>query len=101
MKATVLNYQEKDIKLRLKKYNLANARVYLPRRYPKDNKTRGEKFLVIAGFQGKWGAAILCAKATARAGASYTYILDRQKKFPTVQNPDYLLIHQLKDISDF
>ena len=86
---------------RMKKYNLTNARADLPQRSPKDNKTRGGKCLVIAGSQGKWGAAVLCAQATARTGAGYTYMLDQRKKFPTVQNPDFLLIHQLKNISDF
>lgn len=45
--------------------------------------------MIIAGSQGLWGAAILCATAAARLGAGYTY-LSTEPNFPVGQYPDFL-----------
>lgn len=45
--------------------------------------------MIIAGSQGLWGAAILCASAAARSGAGYTY-LSTEPNFPVGQYPDFL-----------
>lgn len=82
-------------------YTLLQARKDLPYRKKTDNKTHGGKCLIAAGSSGQWGAAILCAQACARIGAGYTYLLDPQKKFPTLQFPDFLLKFNQKEFSVF
>lgn len=77
--------------IRFKKYSLARAHKALPFRDKFDSKTKGGKTLIIAGSNGKWGAAILCAQAAARCGAGYVYLYDPLKKFPIIKNPDFLI----------
>jgi len=87
--------------MRKRKYSITQAKKDLPRRLKHDNKTRGGKCLVIAGAEGQWGAAVLCAKAAARMGAGYTYIYDFKKSFPTLKFPDFLINSKQKDFSKF
>lgn len=75
------------------KYQNKNAKTDLPKRTKTANKTHGGKCLVVAGATGMWGAAILCAKAAARIGAGYVYLLTNNKsKFPVLKNPDFLTV---------
>ncbi len=85
----------------LKRYSLSHARKDLPRRKKNDNKTKGGKCLIVAGAEGQWGAAVLCARSAARAGAGYAFIFDFKKKFPTLKFPDFLISSTQNDFAKF
>lgn len=70
---------------------------HLPTRGPKDNKTRGGKLLVVAGSKSMPGAALLTAKAAARAGAGYVFLLSSDLKLIQRQ-PDFLLTRTLSNL---
>lgn len=82
-------------------YSLSQVRKTLPHRKKTDNKTHGGKCLVIAGSQGLWGAAVLCAQAASRMGAGYVYLYDPHQQFPAVQHPDFLTLKTLNKNIDF
>lgn len=82
------------------KYSAKNAKLDLPTRVRKDNKTRGGKCLVIAGSKGLFGSAILCSLAASRCGAGYTYLLSSEK-FPIYKHPDFLLVSCRPKFSKF
>lgn len=84
-----------------KNYSIKQAQRDLPARKKTDNKTRGGKCLVIAGGDGQWGAAILCASAAARSGAGYTYVYNFAGSFPTLHFPDFLVSSNLTDFSAY
>jgi NAD(P)H-hydrate epimerase len=79
----------------MNKYQKSQALRDLPRRLKKQNKSHAGKSLIIAGSQGMWGAAVLAAKACARTGSGYTYILDSRRRFPSGKDPDFLTISSL------
>lgn len=56
---------------------------------------------MIAGSDGMWGAAVLCAKAASRSGAGYVYLFDNTNAFPIYKNPDYLLTDSLDHLANF
>lgn len=87
--------------MRDKSYSLSQARKDLPLRRKADNKTQGGKCLIIAGADGQWGAAVLCATAAARSGAGYTFIFDFKNHFPTLKYPDFLMTSKIKNFSLF
>lgn len=89
------------MEIRVKKYSLKQARKNLPIRKRADNKTHGGKCLIIAGSQGLWGAAILCAEAAARVGTGYVYVYDSKNKFPIFKNPDFLTLKEPVDYKIF
>ena len=82
-------------------YGLKEALRHLPTRHLSDNKIRDCKTLIVVGSYGTWGAAVLCAKASARIGAGYTYVLDAKKDFPNWQHPDFLMTDKFKNLSNF
>jgi len=77
-------------------FALSEAAKLLPQRDPTDNKTKGGKCLVIAGSDQFWGASILTAKAAARMGAGYVYLLTEAKIKHLSENPDIILKQDLK-----
>lgn len=87
--------------MKLKVYSKSQARRDIPKRKQSDNKTHGGKCLVIAGSEGMWGAAVLCAKAASRSGAGYVYVFDKTYNFPVSENPDYLLISKINLLTDY
>jgi ADP-dependent NAD(P)H-hydrate dehydratase len=68
----------------------------LPKRLARSNKTDGGKTLIIAGTDGMFGAAVLCATAASRVGAGYVYLMTDSKKnsakYSALRNPDFLTI---------
>lgn len=84
----------------MKKYNLSQAKKNLPTRSRSDNKTKGGKCLVVAGSKGYWGAAVLVARAAARAGAGYVYLAD-QDSAPKIllRSPDFLSLQKKDKVS--
>ncbi|MBC7420331.1 MAG: NAD(P)H-hydrate dehydratase [Bdellovibrio sp.] len=82
-------------------YSKSWARKQIPLRKNTDNKSSGGKTLVIAGSEGKWGAAILCAKAASRSGAGYVYVLNKNNDFPSCEHPDFLTIKKIGGLSEF
>ncbi len=87
--------------MKLKVYSKSQAQRDIPKREQTDNKTHGGKCLVIAGSEGMWGAAVLCAKAASRSGAGYVYVFDKTYNFPVCKNPDYLLTSKINQLTDF
>ena len=87
--------------MKLKVYSKVQARRDIPERKYSDNKTRGGKCLVIAGSNGMWGAAVLCAKAALRSGTGYVYLFDKTITFPICKNPDFLLIDKLDQLANY
>lgn len=85
----------------VKKYTSRQARMDIPQRLKKDNKTQGGKTLVVAGSSGMWGAGILCATAASRVGAGYVYLYGNSKTFPLIKNPDFLWTKKTIDFSRF
>lgn len=84
----------------MNKYSAKNARIDLPTRSYKDNKTRGGKCLIIAGSKGLYGSAILTSRAASRTGAGYTY-LTASGKFPISRHPDFLLLTGHPKLANF
>lgn len=87
--------------MKMQIYGAQQARRNLPTRKSKDHKQRGGKSLIIAGSQGMWGAAILAAKACARSGAGYIYLLPQSKQFPVAKYPDFLMFQPQQKIDTF
>lgn len=67
-----------------------DLRRLLPKRTDTANKTTGGKCLIIAGSEGLWGAAYLCAEAAARIGAGYVYLPANTKNL--TEHPDFLSV---------
>lgn len=63
----------------------------LPARMKSSHKASAGRCLLIAGSPGYFGAAILAARAAARAGAGYVQVHTYSKEFPTYKNPDFLV----------
>lgn len=84
-----------------KTYTGKQARVDLPKRTKLQNKSHGGKSLVVAGSSGMWGAAILCAIASSRVGAGYTYIFDPSNDFPIRKHPDFLIEKHFSKLDRF
>lgn len=67
-----------------------DLRRLLPKRTNTANKTTGGKCLIIAGSEGLWGAAYLCAEAASRMGAGYVYLPANTKSL--TKHPDFLSV---------
>lgn len=92
--------------LNLKNFTLRAAKSYLPSRKINSNKTQGGKCLIIAGSPNMMGACLLAAKAAARVGAGYTYILSENRNFDFNSNPDFIFLGHIRkfntiDLSNF
>ncbi len=87
--------------MKLKLYSKVQASHDIPERKKFDNKTHGGKCLVIAGSEGMWGAAVLCAKAASRSGTGYVYLFDKTNTFPKWKNPDFLLKEKMDQLANF
>lgn len=85
----------------IKKFTLQNAQRLLPKRKKKDNKSTAGRSLIIAGSKGMFGAAVLAASAASRVGSGYVIVMTDVAKFPTVRNPDFLILDWKKKIPIF
>ena len=75
----------------LNKFSRGDARKFIPQRKEAANKTAGGKCLIIAGSEGMFGAAVLCATAAARVGSGYVTLMTDAKKFSSCKSPDFLV----------
>ncbi len=83
-------------KMKISLFSKKNIKQLLPKRKRTDNKTTGGKTLLIAGSTGMEGAAVLAARAAARCGAGYVYLLSDSRNLFT-KNPDFLILQNLKN----
>ena len=70
---------------------------YLPIRSKYSNKSDYGKTLIVGGSRSMPGAAILSARAAARSGSGYTYLLIDYNSEKLFKNPDFIIISK----SDF
>jgi ADP-dependent NAD(P)H-hydrate dehydratase len=89
-----------QLKKNIVKFNFFKAGKLIPTRKQSDNKSNGGKSLIIAGSEGKFGAAVLAATACARMGSGYVFLMTDQNKFSSHKNPDFLIFDINKKISD-
>jgi hydroxyethylthiazole kinase-like uncharacterized protein yjeF len=67
--------------MKIKKFDIIEARKYFLTRKPHTNKTDYGHLLVVAGSAGMWGASKLCAEAAYRVGAGYVTLAVDSKTF--------------------
>jgi ADP-dependent NAD(P)H-hydrate dehydratase len=102
--AVITEYHEKKRNLIMIIVSKKQIKKFLPKRSKFSNKSDFGKCLIIGGSSSMPGAAILCARAAARSGAGYTYLMSGPYYSKFVQNPDFILLKRqecLKQINKF
>lgn len=79
----------------IKVFTLSQAKKLIPKRSKKANKFDSGVALIVAGSQGIFGAAVLCAKAAARSGAGYVRVNVGSGGYPFQKTPDFVVIKKL------